>query len=280
VLDDFSSGHRMHVPAEAKLIDGSVVLDDDLERCFALKPDYVVHLATLFANQNSVDHPEKDLEVNGLGTFKVLECSRRRGVRKVVYTSSSCVYGNSALMHEEDVEFAVDTPYAITKRLGEQYCIFFATFHKLNVVSVRVFNTYGPGEYPGPYRNVIPNFFKIAMTGEPLPITGTGEETRDFTFVTDTAKGIMSALTCETEPGDVFNLGSGQETRIIDLAKKINRLTGNSAGTTPQPRRSWDKVLRRCASVEKAKRILDYQPIVSLDDGLAATYEWLKSVEI
>ena len=117
---------------------------------------HVFHLAAFFANQNSVDNPEEDLAVNGQGIINVLKLALKNKVKKLIYTSSSCVYGNKEIMKESDKlpEF-LDTPYAITKLLGEEYCKFWTQFHGLNTVILRLFNSYGPGELPGKYRNVI-----------------------------------------------------------------------------------------------------------------------------
>jgi nucleoside-diphosphate-sugar epimerase len=278
VLDDLSSGHRALVPAGASLVEGSIESDAALSAAFAHRPEWVFHLAALFANQNSVDHPDRDLAVNGAGTLKVLEAARRAGVRKVLYTSSSCVYGNSEVMRETDQAFDLDTPYAITKLLGEHYCQYWSRHHGLDTVAVRLFNTYGPHEYPGRYRNVIPNFMQLAMRGEPLPITGSGEETRDFNFVGDVVKGLLAAMTASTIPGDVFNLASGRGTAIGDLAARINALTGNKAGIILKPRRGWDRVLNRRGDATKAHAAFGFASLTALDDGLAQTYEWLKAV--
>jgi nucleoside-diphosphate-sugar epimerase len=116
------------------------------------------------------------------------------------------------------------------------------------------------------------------MSGKPLPITGTGRETRDFTFVADTVAGMIGAALGDTRPGDVFNLGTGQETAIADLATRINELTGNAAGTEQHPQRSWDHAGRRLADVSKARDAFGYAPSVDLDEGLHATHEWLVSV--
>lgn len=276
VLDDLSSGYRELVPEDADFIAGSITDDEALERAFEPVPDYVFHMAALFANQNSVEHPVDDLLINGLGTQNVLEMSRARGVKKVVFNSSSCVYGNKIVMLESDREFDLDTPYAITKLLGEHYCTFWSREHGLDTVTVRIFNSYGPNEYPGRYRNVIPNFIASALKGEPLRITGSGEETRDFTYVSDIVSGLVAVMRVDTTPGDVFNLGSGTETRIIDLAHRINRLTGNGAGVAFEPRRHWDHVSRRRANIDKGRSALGYEPRVGLDEGLEMTYDWLK----
>ena len=279
VLDDLSSGRRELVPETATFIEGSVADDAALERAFAHRPTHVVHLAALFANQNSIDHPLEDLNVNGLGTLKVLTWAAQCGVSKLVYCSSSCVYGHAAL-DEDDFIPSSSTPYAITKFLGEQYCRFWRRQQDLDVTILRLFNSYGPNEYPGRYRNVVPNFFKLAMNGEALPITGTGEETRDFTFVSDTVDGILSALIARTVAGEAYNIASGCETRIIDLANKINRLVGNPAGVRFVPRREWDHIVRRKGPIEKARAGLGFSPRISLDEGLERTLAWFKTIDV
>lgn len=279
VLDDLSSGHASLVPNNVRFVKGSVFIDSDLEEAFSGYPQEVYHLAALFANQNSVDNPDKDIAVNGLGTIKVLEFSTKYSVRKLLYASSSCVYGAIERMDENRAMGCVDTPYAITKFLGEKYCQFWSTHHGLDTVIVRLFNSYGPGEYAGLYRNVIPNFFSLALNGKPLTITGTGNEIRDFNFVADTVSGIIKAMEHTTIPGDVFNLASGIGTKIVDMATMINDITGNHAGLQFQPPRSWDSVSTRIGQINKATRIIGYHPETALIDGLKTTYQWFTATE-
>ena len=162
----------------------------------------------------------------------------------------------------------------MTKLLGELYCNFFRNYHELPVVRARLFNVYGPGEVPGRYRNVIPNFIYWARRGQPLPITGTGEETRDFTYVADIVGGLLRCGVLPDAVGEAMNLASGVETRIIDLAHQVNALTGNRAGLQTRERRRWDTHSRRCASVEKARKLLGYQPRIDFSTGLRRTLEW------
>jgi nucleoside-diphosphate-sugar epimerase len=276
VLDDLSSGGRERVPGGARLVEGSIVDAKALDDAFADKPEIVFHLAALFANQNSVDHPARDLDVNGIGTVRMLEWSQASGVGKFLYTSSSCVYGGMAEMREEDAPGHLETPYAISKYMGERYCRFWSEHHGLDTVIVRLFNAYGPGELPGRYRNVIPNFIALALRGEPLPITGEGSETRDFTFVSDTVRGMMLAVAAETTPADAYNLGTGQPTQILALAHAINDLTANPAGVVFRPRRGWDHTPHRRGVVEKAAHELGFTAEADLHSGLARTVEWLR----
>ena len=280
IIDDLSSSYEWNIPQDPKVvfIHGSILDEEKMKRAFSYKPHYVFHLAAHFANQNSVDHPETDLLVNALGTLKTLQYANLVEVERFVFASSGCsVYGSQAPLplKEDFVSLHLDTPYQINKLVGELYCNYFNDYYGLPVAIARYFNVYGPGEVPGKYRNVIPNFIWWAMHGKPLPITGTGEETRDFTFVDDIVDGTLRMGFVKEAVGEAINLASGTETRIIDLANWINELTGNSAGIVFKPRRDWDKAVRRRASIEKAKKILGYQPKTDIKTGLERTYEWI-----
>ena len=282
ILDDLSSAERWNVPSMSGILfnQGDIRDEVQLKRVFMDKPKTVFHLAAFFANQNSVDFPENDLMVNGMGTLRLLEYSAMTGVERFVYASSGCsIYGSEAPLplKEEFMSMKLTTPYQITKMLGELYCNFFEHHHDLEVVKPRFFNSYGPGEIPGQYRNVIPNFFYWAMKGEALPITGDGEATRDFTFVGDIVDGLLRAGALEGAAGEEFNLASGRETRILDLAERINALTGNKAGIRFAAKRKWDTKTRLLASVEKARRLIGYEPGTTLDKGLPATHAWFKA---
>ncbi len=280
VLDDLSAAARWNVPADPSVafIEGSILDDEVLKHAFAPGIDYVFHLAAHFANQNSVDHPETDLAVNGQGTIKVLQYSHLTKVKRVVFASSGCsVYGSRAPLplKEDFVSLHLDTPYQITKLLGELYCNFFYNYYGLPVAIARYFNVFGPGEIPGAYRNVIPNFLWWALHKQPLPITGTGEETRDFTFVDDIVDGTLKLGIIPEAVGDAFNLASETETKVIDIANIVNKMTGSESGVKMVPRRDWDLITRRRASIEKAGRVLGYRPGTDMERGIRAAYDWI-----
>jgi len=280
VLDDLSAAEKWNIPVSPKVdfIEGSVLDENALKQAFSGKPDFVFHLAAHFANQNSVDHPELDLLVNGQGTIKVFEYSRRSVVSRVVFASSGCsVYGSRAPLplKEDFVSLHLDTPYQITKLLGELYCNFYYNYYHLPVAIARFFNVYGPGEIPGAYRNVIPNFIYKALHKKPLPITGTGEETRDYTFVEDIVNGTLRLGIVPEAVGDAFNLASEKETRTIDVANIVNEITGNDAGVEYLPRRDWDQITRRRASIKKARRVLGYEPEMEFAEGVRRVYDWI-----
>lgn len=281
VLDNLSSAERWNIPSLPNImfVEGDIRDEVKLKRVFFEKPDYVFHLAAFFANQNSVDHPETDLDVNGLGTLRLLEYSLFTKVKRFIYASSGCsIYGSSAPLplREEFMSMHLSTPYQITKMLGELYCNFFNNHYGFPVVKTRFFNSYGPGEIPGQYRNVIPNFIYWAIRGEALPITGTGEETRDFTYVEDLVDGLLRAGYYNEAIGQEFNLASGQETRIIDLANMINGIIGNKAGIKFAQKRKWDTKSRLLASVERAKSLVGYEPKTEFKEGLMSTIQWFR----
>jgi UDP-glucose 4-epimerase len=279
ILDDLSSSYAWNVPKGAKIqfIMGSILDDETLKLTFKQKPEIVYHLAAHFANQNSVDHPETDLMVNGMGILKVLEYSQLTGVERFIYSSSGCgIYGADSKMpfEEHDASMKLYTPYQVTKMLGELYTNCFHNLYELPIVNARFFNSYGPGEVPGRYRNVIPNFFYWAMSGQPLPLTGTGEETRDFTYVGDLVNGLLSMAYHEDAIGEAFNLGAGREIMIKDLANIVNDLTGNKAGVVFKERRNWDKKNRLLSCIDKAKRMIGYAPAMAFKEGLRQTHKW------
>jgi nucleoside-diphosphate-sugar epimerase len=279
ILDDLSSAYEWNIPRADNIsfVNGSILDDEMLKRVFKEKPDYVFHLAAHFANQNSVDNPETDLMVNGVGILKVLQYAHLADVKRFVYSSSGCgVYGLDSKMpfEEPDVSISLHTPYQVTKLVGELYTNYFYNLYGLPIVNARFFNVFGPGEVPGRYRNVIPNFFYWAMNKQALPITGDGTETRDWTYVDDIITGLLAMGIKEEAVGEAINLGSGEEHRVIDLANNVNELAGNEAGIKYVERRDWDVKHRLLSSIAKAKRLLGYEPQTGFDDGLKKVHAW------
>ena len=282
VVDDCSSGYRWLLPdaEEITFVEGSVLDEEVLKRAFGTEPEYVYHLAAHFANQNSVEHPETDLRVNGMGTLKVLQYARLVSPERVVYASSGCgVYGEDAEVpySEGDVSISHDTPYQVTKLLGELYTNYFYNLYGLPIANAPLFNSYGPGEVPGVYRNVIPNFFYWAAQGKRLPITGDGTETRDWTHVSDIVEGLLAMAVEEEAVGEAFNLATGSETRVIDVAEGILDRTGGDAGVEYVGRREWDGKTRIVGDIEKARRVLSYEPQVSFEEGLDTVADWFET---
>ena len=238
----------------------------------------VFHLAAFFANQNSVDHPLDDLHTNGRGTLSVLLWAERMKARRVVYASAGCSlagHGIDVPIREDmPVSLHLDTPYQITKALGEFYCNYFDA--QVPTVACRFFNSFGPGEVPGRYRNVIPNFIWRAMRDEPLPITGTGDETRDFIWVDDLVDGLLLGAQVPEARGGAFNLGTGRQTKIRDLAAMILEATDSRSPVEHVARRPWDRSLRREADITRARTVLGLRPEVTVAQGIERTVAWFR----
>ena len=282
VLDDLSAAYEWNLPSlpNVLFVKRSVTDEMTLKRVFNEGPDLVYHLAAFFANQNSVDYPERDLSVNGRGTLLVLQYAHMARVERVIYASSGCsIYGAAAPLplKEEFMSMHLTTPYQITKMLGELYANFFYHHYQLPVVKMRFFNSYGPGEVPGQYRNVIPTFFFWAVIGQPLPSTGAHDATRDFTYVDDIVDALLRAGYFDNVLGEEMNIASGVETRILDMAARVNELTGNMAGIITAPKRVWDTKTRLLANIDRAKALLGYEPKMDFDAGLQKTIEWFKA---
>jgi nucleoside-diphosphate-sugar epimerase len=282
ILDNLSAAREWNIPnlPNVLFVHGDMTNDVDLKRVFHESPHYIFHLAAFFANQNSVDFPERDLLVSQLGTVKLLEYAiHQKNLKRFVYAGSGCaIYGSQAPLplKEDFVSMHLTTPYQISKMAGELYANFYWHHYGLPIVKTRFFNSYGPGEVPGQYRNVIPNFIFWAMKGQPLPITGDGNMTRDFTYVGDIVDALLRAGYSEKAIGEEMNIAAGREIKIIELAEMINSITGNKAGMVFTERRKWDTKTRLLASIDKARELLGYDPHTRFEDGLQNGYAWFK----
>jgi nucleoside-diphosphate-sugar epimerase len=215
-----------------------------------------------------------------------------KNLRKVVYAAAACAVAEktydepSATTEDQPVALYHDSPYSISKIIGELYGNYFFQRHGLPFVKARFSNVYGPREILGAgrwrgtvhtvWRNVIPTFIWKALHGESLSLDNGGNASRDFIFVEDMARGLM-ACALKGDPGEVYNLATGKETTILDLATMINNLTGNQAPLDLRPARDWDRSGKRFASTQKAKEKLGFSAQVSIKDGLARTVEWTRS---
>ncbi|OGU42223.1 MAG: nucleotide sugar epimerase [Ignavibacteria bacterium RIFOXYB2_FULL_35_12] len=284
VLDNLSSIKEKNPWNVAPLpnimfVKGDVRSDIYLKRVFKENISIVYHLAAFFANQNSVDYPEISAEVDVIGQIKLLEYSRLAKVERFIYASSGCaIYGSYGKMplKEDFISMHLTTPYQINKMTGEMYNNFYFHNYELQIVNCRFFNSYGPGEVPGQYRNVIPNFLYWALQGKSLPLTGTGEETRDFTYVLDLVQGLVKSGYYKEAIGENFNLASGKEVSIKSMINMVNEAAGNKAQILLKPRRKWDTKPRLLASIEKANRLIHYEPLVNFEEGFRETLVWFK----
>ena len=278
VIDNFSAGHiNFCNDFEFTYIDiGNTEKVNSFFNNY--KPNYIFHLAAHFANQNSVDHPLSDINTNIVGLVNLFETQKQnKELKKIIFASSSCVYGNQEIMSEEINVSPYDTPYAINKYVGELYAKYYSEIHTIPVVSARIFNSFGPGEMSGNYRNVVPNFIHNALLNKPIFITGTGNETRDFTYVLDTVHLIVKLATSDYYQAELFNGGTGTKLKIITLAEKIIELTNSKSEIIFIEPRNWDHVKDRCSTIEKSKKLLDYNPNYDFELGLIQTINWVKA---
>ncbi len=276
VIDDLSSGNDWLLPLDSRVTLIARDVCDLLNIELDVAGPLFFHLAAFFANQNSVEHPLDDLHVNGVGTLTALLWAREKSARRFVYASAGCSIAghgiDGPIREDMPVSLDLDTPYQITKALGEFYCNYYNS--DVETVRCRFFNAYGPGEVPGLYRNVIPNFIWRALNNEPLVITGTGEETRDFIYVDDLVDGLIRASSVPAACGEAFNLGTGVQTRILDLAELTIKTCKSKSRIQFAPRRPWDKSLHREADITRARNILGFRPTVDLAEGIERTVEW------
>jgi nucleoside-diphosphate-sugar epimerase len=257
------------VAARIDFIHGDVRLAEDLERVGVGPFDRIYHLAASFANELSMEYPTIDMRSNIEGTLNVLAMARRVGCDLFVYSGSSSSYGDVPVPFEEDGPTRPYTPYAMSKHVGETYVRSSGLPHAI----FRLFNVYGPGDPPGRYRNAVPNMLRaLDRAGGSIRIFGRAA-TRDFTYVDDVVRVLLEA---PRAAGQVVNVGSGKETPIVELAGQILRLFDlpESRMSFEAPR-AWDRVVRRCASVERLRALFDWVPSTPLADGLHRAAHWM-----
>jgi nucleoside-diphosphate-sugar epimerase len=294
VVDNLLSAERENVPDDPRveLVEGSIA-DDSVLAGIDDEFEHVFHLATYHGNQSSIADPLADHEHNLITTLKLFE--RLKGferLRKVVYAASGCTlaphtYGEAAAVEEDGpVPLDLDSPYQISKVVGEFYSVYYHRRHGLPTVRARFQNVYGPGEILGAgrwrgtpatvWRNVVPTFVYRALKGLPLQLDNEGRATRDFIYVGDIVEGLLRCAAVGAD-GDVYNLASGVETSIRELAETVNELCGNDAGVELGASRDWDRSGHRFGSTEKARRELGFEARVPLGDGLMATVGWMRA---
>ncbi len=282
ILDNLSSNKLKNnwnvVPFDNILfVKGDVRNKEDILRCFQEKIHIVYHLAAFFANQNSIDFPNQSAEVDIMGLINLLQISLVSNIEKFIYASSGCaIYGSYPQLPllEDYISMHLTTPYQINKMTGEMYCNYYHHHFGLPIVNCRFFNSYGPGEVPGQYRNVIPNFMYWMKLGKDIPLTGDGSETRDFTSVLDLCQGLIKACYYNEAIGENFNLAAGREITIRDLIEVIGKAFKKEYNIVNRPRRKWDTKPRILASIQKAQQIIKYKPFIEFEEGFSDTFNW------
>lgn len=280
VLDDFSTGLRDNLEHHLETQDEQVDLhegdirDPDVCRRALDGVRCVFHQAALGSVPRSLKDPATTVAVNVTGTANVFAAARDAGVRRVVYASSSSVYGDStSLPKREGEEGTVLSPYALSKQVDEELADVFGRCFGLELIGLRYFNVYGPRQRPdGPYAAVIPRFFAAALAGEPPVIHGDGLQSRDFTFVADAVGANLAAAGAPHEAcGRVYNVAPGGRTTILDVARRIRELSGGPEPVHVEPRPG--DVRHSKADASAARDALGFTARVELSDGLAATLD-------
>ena len=276
VLDDFSQSKKTNLNFSKNLtiIKGDITNTKILEKAFSKKINYVFHLAARFANELSIKDPLEDLHVNVQGTLQVLLYASKQKLKRFVYSSSSSLYGNQKSIISEKTVPNPSTPYAVSKLTGEYYCKAMHELYGLDYTILRLSNSYGPFDPPGKYRNVIPNFLQSALLNKDIIITGTGNETRDFTYINDTVKGILLAASSKNGKNEIFNLGTGKETSIKEIANLIINISNSKSKIVFKPQRSFDHINKRRMNISKARKLIGYNPTINVKDGLIKTHKW------
>jgi UDP-glucose 4-epimerase len=275
VLDDLSTGKRDNLTGvDVELVVGSI-LDPDVLGPLVRRADRIFHLACL-GLRRSIHDPEGGHAVNATGTLAVLEAARRSNIARMVHVSSSEVYGSATRAPmDEGHPTQPTTPYGAAKLAGEANARAFAQTYGVPVVIVRPFNGYGPrSHHEGDSGEVIPRFLLRAATAHPLVVFGDGRQTRDFTHVSDLARGMCLAGQAEGVLGETFNLGSGRETSINDLAALVCKLANSSSSVIHEAARPGD-VRRHCADARKARDRLGWEQRITLAEGLRLSYDGL-----
>ncbi|MCR4428147.1 MAG: GDP-mannose 4,6-dehydratase [Caldiserica bacterium] len=281
VLDNLSTGSLENLnQARGKIefYQGDVRFPEKVPEAFR-GVEGVFHLAAISSVERSIHEPQKAHEVNAVGTLKVLSFSKNQGIKRVVFVSSASVYGNpEAFPVSERQEPRPLSPYGTSKLEGEAHALAFFRLGYLQTVSLRFFNIYGPRQDPSsPYSGVISKFLEAAVSGRKPVLFGDGKQTRDFLFVEDACRAMILAMEKESAPGQVFNVGSGKETSILELGKAIFFLKDLEFNPERKPERQGD-IRRSVASIEKIREILRWEPLVPLGEGLRKTLKWVESL--
>jgi len=281
VLDNLSSGKmkniEQHLNKENLHFIKGDIRDEDAVKQAVRDVDAVIHEAALVSVTRSVENPFPTNEVNVTGTLNLLKACLDSGIKRFIYASSSSVYGETeTLPKKETLPPRPVSPYAASKLAAESYCKAFYKVYGLESVSLRYFNVYGPRQTYGPYSGVITIFINRLLSDEPPTIYGDGTQTRDFTDVQDAVQASMLSLKCKNAVGEEFNIATGVQTTINQLVQMLLNLTGK---TSLQPKHAEPRqgdIKHSYADISKAKRVLGYEPKITLKEGLNKLIEWYK----
>ena len=278
ILDNFSTGFRENLPDGADVVEGDLTELDDVRA--ALKGiELVFHQAAIRSVPRSVDDPLASHEANATGTLNVLIAATDESVRRVVYASSSSVYGDPQdPLRREDQPTDPISPYGASKLAGEMYCRVWTRVQGLPTVSLRYFNVFGPRQHPeSKYAAVFPAFIAALIDGRAPEVHWDGEQTRDFTFIDDiVAANVRAAEAGPEADGNVFNIGAGRPKSVNDVLRSVADALGTWIDPLMSPRRAGD-VRDTLADISRARDVLGWEPRASWDEAIAATVEWFRA---
>ncbi len=276
IVDNFATGRRENLPAPAlaEIIEGDVA-DPAVARQAIQGCEFVLHQAAIPSVPRSVADPYTSHKANVDGTLQVLLAARDARVRRLVFASSSSVYGDTRVLPKrEDMRPHPLSPYALQKLIGEQYCLVFTELYGLETVATRYFNVFGPRQQPGsPYSGVISLFIDALANGQPPTVYGDGKQTRDFTYVGDVVQGVLRCCEAPGVSGEVLNLANGGRISLMDLVRSLQIVMKTEIAPTFGPPRAGD-VRDSQADNFKARKLLGYEPAVSFEEGLRRTVAW------
>jgi len=277
VLDNFATGQRSNLEPFLKDIE---LIEGDIRDFWTVAKatkgiDYILHQAALPSIPRSIDNPLTTTEVNINGTLNILEAARFNEVQRIVYASSSSVYGDSPVMpKEESMKPMPKSPYAITKLAGEEYCMNFYQLYGLETVALRYFNVFGPRQNPfSQYSAVIPKFINLLKSNQKPTIWGDGETSRDFTYIDNVVDANILACEKKADTGNVINVACNKAYTLNELAEKLNKIIGTDIPPSHGPDKIGD-IKHSLADISKAREILNYEPEIDFDEGLEKTVEW------
>jgi nucleoside-diphosphate-sugar epimerase len=281
ILDNFSTGKRENLIFDKRYPSLEIMEGDirDSSTCQeAVKGiEYVFHQAALPSVQRSVEDPETSNAVNGGGTLNILIAARDQRVKRVIYASSSSIYGDAPTLpkHEEMPSHPL-SPYALQKYIGEQYCQLFHQLYGLETVSLRYFNIFGPKQDPNSiYSAVIPKFIDALIQGRPPIIFGDGEQSRDFTYVENVVQANLLAMSAEHLHGEAVNIACGERTSLNQLLNVLKDILGSKQSPIYEEPRKGD-VRHSLADIRKGKEIMNYEPTIGIEIGLKKTVDFFQ----
>jgi len=258
--------------------EGDVRDADFINKCLSeFNPDVVVHLAAKAGVQPSLIDPKSYFDVNVLGTLNILDMMRKNDIKKIVFASSSSVYGNSLKVpfsETDNVDFPI-SPYAASKKAGEQLCFTYHHLYNFNIYCLRFFTVYGPRQRPD---LAICKFSKAILKDEPISLYGDGTSSRDYTHISDIIQGITSSLK-RVDGYDIFNLGESNAISLINLVSILEKHSGKKAKISFLPMQDGD-VFQTYADISKARKKLDYNPSVDIDTGIKKYLEGLNAATL